>query len=139
MGNNNTSSKLFRSRCGIIFGVCQGLSEWRDLPVGYIRVGVIIAFTMTGFFPVGLLYLAAGFFLPLEPKQGKSDYYERNSRGRREYRRNHRKESRRERSEGYTFDDIKEEFDDISSRVNRMEDEMIDKEKDWEKRFHEDK
>jgi phage shock protein C len=126
--------RLYRSRNGMIFGICQGLADWRDLPVGYIRLGVIIAFAMSGFFPVGLLYLAAGFFLPVEPRHGKSDYYDRDARGRRDYRR----ESRKEKSKGFTFDDIKEEFDDLSSRVNRMEDDVIDKEKDWEKRFKED-
>lgn len=126
--------RLYRSRNGMIFGVCQGIADWRDLPVGYIRLGIIIALVFTGFFPVGLLYLAAGFFLPVEPREGKSDYYKRDARGRRDYRR----ESRREKSRGFTFDDIKEEFDDLSSRVNRMEDEVIDKEKDWEKRFKED-
>ena len=135
MSDSNKSNRLYRSRNGMIFGVCQGIADWRDLPVGYIRLGVIIAFTMTGFFPVGVLYLAAGFFLPVEPREGKSDYYERNARGRRHYRR----ESRKEKSRGFSFDDIKEEFDDLSSRVNKMEEEVIDKEKDWEKRFNDDK
>ncbi|MBI9097959.1 MAG: PspC domain-containing protein [Spirochaetaceae bacterium] len=128
-------NRLYRSRNGMIFGVCQGIAEWRDLPVGYIRLGLIIALVFTGFFPIGLLYLAAGFFLPVEPKQGKSDYYDRSARGKREYRR----ESRREKSRGFSFDDIKEEFDDLASRVNRMEDDVIDKEKDWEQRFKDDK
>mgnify|MGYP001820053864 CR=1 FL=1 len=126
--------RLYRSRNGMIFGVCQGIADWQELPVGYLRLGVVVALIFTGFFPVGLLYLAAGFFLPLEPRRGKSDYYERDARGKRDYRR----ESRKEKSGGFSFDDIKEEFDDLSSRVNRMEDEVIDKEKDWEKRFKED-
>jgi phage shock protein C len=135
MNDFNKSNRLYRSRKGMIFGVCRGFADWRELPVGYVRLAVVIAFTMSGFFPVGLLYLAAGFFLPIEPRQGKSDYYERDSRGKRDYRR----ESRREKSGGFSFEDIKEEFDDLSSRVNRMEEDVIDKEKDWEKRFHDDK
>lgn len=126
---------LYRSRHGMMFGVCQGIADWRDLPVGYIRLALVIAFVFTGFFPVGLLYLAAGFFLPVEPKNGKYDYYNRDSSGRREYRR----DSRKERHRGMSFDDIKEEFDDLASRVNRMEDDVIDKEKEWEKRFNEDR
>lgn len=126
--------RLYRSRSGMIFGVCQGIAEWKDLNVGYIRLGVIIAFTFSGFFPVGFLYLAAGFFLPVEPRHGKSDYYDRDARGKRDYRR----ASRKEKSGGFSFDDIKAEFDDLSSRVNKMEDDVIDKEKDWEKRFEED-
>lgn len=127
-------NRLYRSRNGMIFGVCQGIADWRDLPVGYIRLGLVIALVFTGFFPVGLLYLAAGFFLPVEPRDGKYDYYEKDARGRREYRR----ESRKGNGRGFTFEDIKEEFDDLSSRVNRMEDEVIDKEKEWEKRFRDD-
>ena len=126
--------RLYRSRNGMIFGVCQGIADWRDLPVGYIRLGLLIATGMSGFFPVGFLYLAAGFFLPMEPRNGKRDYYEKDTRGRREYRREERKRSR-----GFSVNDIKEEFDDLASRVNKMEEDVIDKEKDWEKRFSEDK
>ena len=135
MSEYKRSIRLYRSRNGMIFGVCQGIAEWRDLPVGYIRLGVVIALIFTGFFPIGFLYLAAGFFLPVEPRNGKSDYYDRDARGKRDYKR----ENRKEKSRGFSFDDIKEEFDDLSSRVNRMEDEVIDKEKDWESRFKDDK
>lgn len=133
-----SQNRLYRSRSGMIFGVCQGIADWRDLPVGYIRLGLVVALVFTGFFPVGLLYIAAGLLLPVEPRGGNSDYYDRDARGRREYRRESRKESRRERNGGFSFDDIKDEFDDLASRVNRMEEDVIDREKDWEKRFKED-
>jgi len=131
--------RLYRSRHGMIFGICQGIADWRDLPVGYIRLGLVVAFVMTGFFPVGVLYIAAGLLLPVEPREGRSDYYDRDARGRREYRRESRKEQRRERDGGFSFDDIRDEFEDLSSRVNRMEEDVIDKEKEWEKRFNDDK
>ncbi len=44
-----------------------------------------------------------------------------------------------ERGNDFTVNDIKEEFDDLNSKVNRMEDDVVDKEKDWEHRFKEDK
>ncbi|MDR1626496.1 MAG: PspC domain-containing protein, partial [Spirochaetia bacterium] len=31
------NTKWYRSRHGIIFGVCQGFAEWKDLSVGMIR------------------------------------------------------------------------------------------------------
>lgn len=63
----NNSRKLYRSRNRAIFGVCRGFAEWKDLPVGWIRFFTLLAFTSTGFFPVGLLYLLAAFLIPLEP------------------------------------------------------------------------
>ncbi len=134
MARHKHSNRLYRSRNGMFFGVCQGIADWRDLPVGMLRLGVFIAFLFTGFFPVGLIYLAAGILLPLEPRNGEDNFYDRDFKGRREYRREERKRSR-----GFTVNDIKEEFDDLSSRVNRMEDDVVDKEKDWEDRFNKDK
>jgi len=65
----NNSRKLYRSKNRVIFGVCRGFAEWKDLPVGWIRFFTLLAFVSTGFFPVGLLYLLAAFFIPLEPDE----------------------------------------------------------------------
>ena len=64
----SSGKKLYRSRDGMLFGVCRGIAEWKDLPVGWVRFFTILAFMSTGFFPVGLLYLLAGLFLPIEPR-----------------------------------------------------------------------
>ena len=58
-------NRLHRAPEGIIFGVCEGLSEWSGIPVGIIRVLAIIAFCSSGFFPVGVLYHLAALFLPV--------------------------------------------------------------------------
>ena len=54
---------LRRSRNGILFGVCQGFADWLDIPAWPLRLGAIIAFISTGFWPVGVLYLAAALIM----------------------------------------------------------------------------
>ncbi len=58
---------VYRSRRGIIFGVCRGLAETFDLSTFWIRVAVIVTFVMTGFAPVGVIYLAAALIMKPEP------------------------------------------------------------------------
>ncbi|MDD3998166.1 MAG: PspC domain-containing protein, partial [Sphaerochaetaceae bacterium] len=48
--------KLYRSRNGKVFGVCQGFADWRELPVDIIRLIVIVAILTTGFFPGVVIY-----------------------------------------------------------------------------------
>ena len=60
-------NKLYRSRSGIIFGVCQGFADWRELPVGMVRLVFLLTLIFTGFFPVILIYFGLAIFLPLEP------------------------------------------------------------------------
>lgn len=59
--------KLYRSRSGIVFGVCQGIADWRELPVGMVRLVSGIIILTTGMFPGGLVYLGLAIFLPVEP------------------------------------------------------------------------
>ena len=108
-----SSRKLYRSRNGMLLGVCQGIADWRDMPVSVVRLIVVIITLATAVAPCLIIYLIAGFMLPLEPRGYGSG-------------------PRRS-----TMDDIKDQFDDLKSRVNRMEDEETgDKESDWDRRFH---
>ena len=109
-----SSRKLYRSRHGILLGICQGVSDWRDLPVSVVRLIFVIICLVTAVAPCVIIYLLLGLILPLEPRGG---YYNRSGRS--------------------TMDDIKDEFDNLRSRVNRMEDEATrDSESDWDRRFH---
>lgn len=58
---------LFRSRHGLIFGVCRGLADYSVLPVFWIRLAVILLVCLTAFFPVAFIYLLAAIFLRPEP------------------------------------------------------------------------
>ena len=113
-GYATRSKRLYRSRDGKIFGVCQGIADWRDLPVDMVRLVWILLTVFTSFFPGVLIYFILTLVLPLEPEY------------RDDYRRSRRKP------------DVESEFEDLKERVRRMEDEEVDKEKDWEKRFDRD-
>ncbi|MCF7944536.1 MAG: PspC domain-containing protein [Spirochaetia bacterium] len=125
--------KLYRSKHGELFGVCQGLADWRDLPVGPIRLIVILLAVFSGFIPILLLYVLAALILPVEPgyQDRRSDFYDDNIGSR-------YKNSRRK-----TAEDLKEEFENLKSKVSGMESKVFDeergknkdKEKEWEERF----
>ncbi len=58
---------LYRSRGGIVFGVCRGLAEYFDLSVFWFRAIVLGAFILTGFFPTVLVYVLAALLMKREP------------------------------------------------------------------------
>ena len=116
MASCERTARLYRSRSGMIFGVCQGIADWKGINAGYVRLALVILTVFTGFFPFGLLYLIAAFFLPVEPA-----YRERHS-----YRRSYVKRG---------FYDLKQEFDDMASRFNGMERDTTNSERDWDSRF----
>ncbi len=60
--------KFYRSRNGKILGICQGLADWRDIPVGMVRLIFIIICFVTAFAPCIIIYLIAGLIFPAEPR-----------------------------------------------------------------------
>jgi len=69
--------KLYRSRNGKVFGVCQGFADWRALPVEIIRLIVIIAILTTGVFPGVAIYALLGLIIPIEPESNDDHASER--------------------------------------------------------------
>lgn len=109
-----------------MLGVCQGLADWRELPVGPIRLLLIVIAVSTAIFPVLVIYIAVGILLPLEPAGrgfGSMDF-EEDIKDR--YRQNRH----------HTVHDIKTEFEDLKEKVSRMENDVFDKEKEWDDKFH---
>ena len=58
---------IYRSRDGVIFGVCQGLANHFDFPVFWVRMMLVFMFIFTGFWPVIGVYLIAAFMMKPEP------------------------------------------------------------------------
>jgi phage shock protein C len=99
----------------MLLGICQGIADWRDLPVSVVRLIFIILCIATAIAPCIIIYLLLGLIIPIEPYGSRDN----TSRGR------------------ATMDDIKSEFDNLKQRVNKMEDEATtDRESDWDRRFH---
>ncbi len=58
---------IYRSRQGVIFGVCRGLAEHFNFSVFWARTIAVIAFVFTGFWPVVGLYLIAALLMKPAP------------------------------------------------------------------------
>ncbi len=128
--------KLYRSRNGEIFGVCKGIAKWAELPVGPVRLAVILLAVFSGFVPVLVIYVLAAILLPVEPLY-KSKFEGGFSE---DFREDFKKEYRENRKR--TVHDLKDEFDKLKRKVAGMEDDVLhtqDKEEDWDNRFNKDK
>lgn len=62
------TSGPYRSRNRIFFGVCRGLADYVNFSVFWTRVLVVIAFLVSGFFPVGAIYLLLALLMKVEPR-----------------------------------------------------------------------
>lgn len=119
MDRLTASEGFYRSRRGIIFGICRGLAEHFNFSVFWTRVIVLVLFLFTGFWPVGVLYFVAGLLLnpePVVPLENERDeeFYQSYT-----------------RSRSSAIQRIKRKFDNIDRRVQRMEDTVTSKEFDF--------
>ena len=63
------TKRLYRSRKSDILGVCHGIAEWRDLPVGGVQLAAILIAICTAVVPALLVYLVIGIILPVNPEK----------------------------------------------------------------------
>ena len=116
------TKKLYRSPRGKVFGVATGLAEWRDLNPDMVRLIVFIVVLSTGAFPGAIIYLAAALIIPMNPgpQAFEGEYYQ----------------SKKDNS---SDEDLQSEYDRLKKKVEKMENDMFNKERDWDDRFHERK
>ncbi|KKK71841.1 hypothetical protein LCGC14_2909900, partial [marine sediment metagenome] len=50
---------VYRSRNGVILGVCRGFAEYFDFSVFWVRAVTLLIFLFSGFWPVAVLYFVA--------------------------------------------------------------------------------
>jgi len=63
------TKRLYRSRTADLLGVCHGIAEWRDLPVGGVQLAAILIAICTAVVPALLVYLVIGIILPVNPEK----------------------------------------------------------------------
>ncbi|MGL1893994.1 MAG: PspC domain-containing protein [Spirochaetaceae bacterium] len=132
--------KLYRVPNGKIMGVCGGLANWLRVDTGLVRVGFIIAASVTGGVFI-FVYVALGIILPIDDyssegsagSEGSESIFNKFKNDYQESRRSGRKGSDSRRRA--TVEDVKNEFDNLKSRVGKMEDTVFNKERDWDERF----
>ncbi|MBN2616775.1 MAG: PspC domain-containing protein [Spirochaetales bacterium] len=122
--------RLYRSPNGKVMGVCQGIANWLRMDVSLVRLGVIIVSFMTGGV-VLFVYFALGIFLPIDDDYSSESIFDKVKDETSSRRRSRPNSYRR----GFTVDDVKNEFDNLKSRVSNMENTVFNKERDWDERF----
>ncbi len=122
--NSMSGSGLYRSRSGVIMGVCRGLADYFDISVFWIRAIAVILFIFTGFWPVVGIYFLAALLM-------KSESVKNSATGS-----NHKAGSRYGCMRNHTAERLKRKWKHLEKRIRRMEDKVTSREFDWNNRFH---
>jgi phage shock protein C len=115
---------LYRSRNGIILGVCRGIAEYFDFSVFWTRAIVVIIFLFSGFWPIMALYFIAALLMKPEPvipieSDDQQEFYNSYINARKG-----------------TIDRLKRRYENLERRIQRMEHTVTGKEFDWERRLN---
>ncbi len=118
------SGRLYRSRHGLIMGVCRGIADYFDFSVFWTRALTLFLFLVSGFWPVAVIYFVAALIMKPEPSlplhaEEEKDFYESYVHSRRP-----------------AIDRLKRRYDNLDRRIQRMEHVVTSKEYDWENRLN---
>jgi phage shock protein C len=115
---------LYRSRNGVVLGVCRGIAEYFDFSVFWTRAIVLILLFFSGLWPIMALYFIAALLMKPEPimpieSDDQQEFY------------NSYIYSRK----GAT-DRLKRRYENLERRIQRMEHTVTTKEFDWDRRLN---
>lgn len=116
---------LYRSRSGMICGVCKGIAEHLDFPVFWLRVIALVILFTAGIFPPVLLYFLAAIFMKPEPVIPFSDVEDQ------EFYNSYVS------SRSMAVHRVKKTYDNLDRRIRRIEDIVTAKDYDWDYRLRE--
>jgi phage shock protein C len=119
-----TKRGIYRSRNGLILGVCRGVADYFDISVFWVRAVMVIIFLLSGFWPVIGIYLVAALLMKAEPvssigNDDEREFYDTYA---------HSPQSAAQR--------LKKKFHDLDRRIRRMEDSVTGREYEWERKFN---
>lgn len=114
---------LYRSRSGVIMGVCRGIAEYFNFSVFWVRAIFLVLLIFTGFWPFGALYLVAALIMKPEPvipihSDAEQEFYDSYTHSR------HQAAQR-----------LKRKYENLKRRIQRLEDIVTSPEFNWEDRF----
>ena len=115
---------LYRSRQGVVFGVCRGLAEYFDFSVFWTRAIALILLFVTGLWPVAGLYILGALLMKPEPvipieNDAEQEFYNSYT---------HSRHGAAQR--------LKRRYENLERRIRRMEHIVTTPEYSWEKRFN---
>jgi len=114
---------LYRSRKGVIFGLCEGLARYAGFQTFWVRFLMILATVFTGFWPMILIYIVASIFIKPEPliePENYCDWEFYNS-----YSTNRK----------FALCSLRDKFEGLERRTRRLEDIVTKPEYSWDRRF----
>lgn len=115
---------LYRSRQGVILGVCRGISDYFDFSLRWTRILAVIFLLVSGFWPaMGLYFIAALLMkpapvIPIET-EAEQEFYDSYTQSR----------------NGALYR-VKRRYQKLERRIQRMEDKVTSREFDWENRLN---
>lgn len=115
---------LYRSRCGLICGVCSGVANYYRFSTFWMRVLFVIALTFTGFWPGVFLYFIAAMVMKVEPvlpleSEEEEEFYHSYS-----------------GSRSMALQRLKRTFENLDRRIQRIENTVTTRDFDWEDRLN---
>jgi phage shock protein C len=123
--NRREGGRVYRSRNGLIFGVCRGVADYLCFSVFWFRFLTVCVTLFTGFWPLVGAYILAALLMKPEPvvpfeEDSEQEFYDSyvNSRS-------------------MALSRLKRTFDNLERRIRRMENLVTAREYDWERRLNE--
>lgn len=116
--------RLYRSRGGMVFGVCRGIAEYLNFSVFWTRVIAVACLFFTWFWPTLVVYFLAAVLMkpePVAPLRNPDDCEFYNS---------------YTSSRSMAIQRLKRAFDRLDRRIQRMESVVTSKEYDWDRRLN---
>lgn len=118
---------LYRSRSGILLGVCKGIAEYLDFSVFWTRVIAVALLFFSGLWPVVGLYVLAAVLMKPEPvvpfrNEGDEEFYQSYT-----------------SSRSMALRRLKRTYDRLERRIRRIESIVTARDYDWERRLNEGK
>ncbi len=114
---------LYRSRSGMILGVCKGLARYFNVSTGLVRVIAVALLFFTGLWPVLGIYLLMGVLVKPEPvmpfeSPDEQEFYDAYA-----------------GSRASAVSRLKDRFESLDRRIRRLEDRVTSKDFEWEQRL----
>ena len=122
--NKVSGRGLYRSRDGIILGVCRGVADYFNIAALWVRAILVVAFIFTGFWPIIGIYILAALLMKSEPGVA----------GRQRSKRNF--DCRYNRTRRDTAERFRRKWEHLEKRIRRAEDKVTSREFDWDNRFY---
>lgn len=114
---------LYRSRKGVVLGVCKGIAQYFDFSLFWTRVIAILLLLFSGFWPVMIVYFLAALLMKPEPaipidSEEEQEFYDSYVHSRR-----------------HAVDRLKKRYEKLERRIRRMEHTVTAREFDWDERL----